>query len=559
MQSPFNSSREEARSSFFGRTCAASLALVLAVAASPAFAQGKPIAQLVKNGEKFALQVDGKPFIMMGGQVGNFSAFPDEMERAWPKFRAMNANTVEYPVYWNVIEPEEGRFDFAGFDAILRGARGQGLRVILLWFGTWKNGAMDWSPNWVKADTARFPRVLDYGGKPIRVLSPHSKTTLEADKRAYSAMMRHLKEMDEADRTVIMVQVENEPGSLGSVRDYSPEAGRLFNGSVPASLVTALKKRPGTWKEVFGRVAEEAFSAYYVSSYINEVARAGKGIYPLPTLVNVWNGGYGSNDNFDRFDRPGETYPSGGAVSHMLDLWKANAPEINVIASDIYHQSPMNYRMILDRYTRPDNPLLIVETGRPIAARAFFYALADYSAIGFAPFGVDGGGPSGELRPDMEAVGAGFRVVDSAVPVITELQGTPRLKAAVEEEGIGARNLIFSNYDLLVRFRRVARQPAGAPPPAPASIPSEPTGRVLIAELSPDEFLLMGFDSAVEFRPAQGSDFTAAQLLKVEEGYFENGAWKATRAGTTSQGDYSPATVNLAARGARMRVTLMRY
>ena len=98
----------------------------------------------------------------------------------------------------------------------------------------------------------------------------------------------------------------------------------------------------------------------------------------LPTYVNVWNGGYGSNDNFDLFDRPGETYPSGGAVSHMLDLWKANAPDINAIASDIYHQSPMNYRMILDRYTRPDNPLLIVETGRPIAARFFFYALADY-------------------------------------------------------------------------------------------------------------------------------------------------------------------------------------
>ncbi len=339
MHNPFNSSREEARCSFFGRPRAASLALALAVAASSALAQGKPIAQLVKNGEKFALHVDGKPFIMMGGQVGNFSAFPDEMESAWPKLRAMNANTVEYPVYWNVIEPEEGRFDFAGFDAILRGARAQGLRVMLLWFGTWKNGAMDWSPNWVKSNPTRFPRVLDYGGKPIRVLSPHSKATLEADKRAYSAMMRHLRETDEAERTVIMAQVENEPGSLGSVRDYSPEAGTLFNGPVPASLVTALKKRPGTWKEVFGRVAEEAFDAYYVSSYINEVARDGKEIYPLPTLVNVWNGGYGSNDNFDRFDRPGETYPSGGAVSHMLDLWKATAPEINVIASDSHRQS----------------------------------------------------------------------------------------------------------------------------------------------------------------------------------------------------------------------------
>jgi hypothetical protein len=544
------------QSRFFILPAAVWLAMVLTDAVSPAFAQSKPIPQLVKNGEKFALMVDGKPFIMMGGQVGNFSAYPDEMERAWPKFQAMNANTVEYPVYWNVIEPVEGQFDFAAFDTILRGARAQKLRAILLWFGTWKNGAMDWAPNWVKSDPARFPRVLDYGGKPIRVLSPHSKATLEADKRAYAAMMKHLKEVDEADRTVIMVQVENEPGSLGSVRDYSGESNRLFNGPAPASLVTALKKQPGTWKGVFGRVAEEAFNAYYLSSFINEVARAGKEIYPLPTYVNVWNGGYGSNDNFDLFDRPGETYPSGGAVSHMLDLWKANAPDINAIASDIYHQSPMNYRMILDRYTRPDNPLLIVETGRPIAARFFFYAIADYSAIGFAPFGVDGGGEG--LRPDMAAVGADFRVVSSAIPIITELQGTPRLKAAVEEDGIRSRNLIFSNYDLLVRFRPAPRQPASVAPSA-AAAPSDPTGRVLIAELSPDQFLLIGFDSAVSFRPVQGSDYTAAQLLKVEEGYYDSGVWKTTREGSTSQGDYSPPTVNLPAQGARIRVTLMRY
>jgi len=532
------------------------LALALAVAASSAFAQGKPIAQLVKNNGKFALMVDGKPFIMMGGQVGNFSAYPDQMERAWPKFQAMSANTVEYPVYWNVIEPVEGQFDFAAFDTILRSARAQKLHVILLWFGTWKNGAMDWAPNWVKSDPARFPRVLDYGGKPIRSLSPLGKTTLEADKKAYSAMMRHLKEVDEAERTVIMMQVENEPGSLGSVRDYSPDSNRLFNGPVPAALVTALKKQPGTWKEVFGRVAEEAFNAYYLSSYINEVAHAGKEIYPLPTYVNVWNGGYGSNDNFDLFDRPGETYPSGGAVSHMLDLWKANAPDINAIASDIYHQSPMNYRMILDRYTRPDNPLLIVETGRPIAARFFFYALADYSGIGFSPFGVDGGGA---LSPDMAAIGADFRVVSSAVPIITELQGTPRLKAAIEEENIRSRNLIFSDYDVLARFRPVGRAPAGVAPSAAASALAEPTGRVLIAELSSNQFLLMGFDSAVSFRPVQGSEFTAAQLLKVEDGYYDNGAWKTTREGTTSQGDYSPATVNLPAQGAVIRVTLMRY
>ena len=334
-----------------------------------ASAQSRPIPQLVKQDGKFRLMVDGKPFLMLGGQVGNFSAYPDMMERAWPGFKAMNLNTVEYPVYWNVIEPEEGRFDFSGFDRILTGLRSQGLRAILLWFGTWKNGAMDWAPNWVKADPQRFPRVIDSGGHPIRSLSPMSKVTLEADRKAYVAMMKHLREVDEADRTVIMVQVENEPGSLGSVRDFSPESNKLFAGPAPAPLVAALKKKPGTWKEVFGRIADEAFNAYYLSSYINEVARAGKEAYPLPAYVNVWNGGYGTNDNFEQFDRPGETYPSGGAVAHMLDLWKANAPAIDAIASDDYHQNPITYLKVLDSYTRPDNPLLIVETGGGIAAR----------------------------------------------------------------------------------------------------------------------------------------------------------------------------------------------
>ncbi|MGA2275896.1 MAG: DUF5597 domain-containing protein [Bryobacteraceae bacterium] len=532
--------------------------LPVLVATSLAFAQTKPIPQLVRRDGRFRFLVDGKPFLILGGQVGNFSAYPDRMEDAWPTFKAMSLNTVEYPVYWNVIEPEEGKFDFTDFDRILLGLRSQGLRADVLWFGTWKNGAMDWAPNWVKSDPKRFPRVIDSGGKPTRSLSPVSKVNLDADRKAYSAMMKHLREIDEADRTVIMVQVENEPGSLASVRDFSPESNKLFNGPAPAQLVTALKKKSGTWKEAFGRIADEAFQAYYLSSYINEVAKAGKQIYPLPTYVNVWNGGYGTNDNFERFDRPGETYPSGGAVSHMLDLWKANAPDVDMIASDNYHQNPITYLKILSNYTRPDNPLLIIETGSGIAARAFFYAVADYSAIGFGPFGVDGA-PGAALRPDMAAVAADFRVVQSAIPVITELQGTGKLQAAVEETGTGARNLIFSNYDALVRFRPPGRQPAGSVGAAPAAAPGEPSGRVLIAELAPDEFLIMGFDSTVEFRPVQGSDYTAAQLLSNEEGVYENGVWKRTVLGTTSQGDYSGPTVRLSAHGAMIRVKLMRY
>jgi Domain of unknown function (DUF5597)/Glycosyl hydrolases family 35 len=530
--------------------------LTLAFALAVASAQSRPIPQLVKQDGKFRLMVDDKPFLMLGGQVGNFSAYPDLMERAWPGFKAMNLNTVEYPVYWNVIEPEEGRFDFSGFDRILTGLRSQGLHAILLWFGTWKNGAMDWAPNWVKSNPQRFPRVMDSGGHPIRSLSPMSKTTIEADRKAYVAMMKHLREVDEANRTVIMVQVENEPGSLGSVRDFSPESNQLFAGPAPASLVAALKKKPGTWKEVFGRIADEAFNAYYLSGYINEVARAGKEVYPLPTYVNVWNGGYGSNDNFERFDRPGETYPSGGAVAHMLDLWKANAPAIDAIASDDYHQNPITYLKILDSYTRTDNPLLIVETGGGIAARTFFYAIANYSAIGFGYMGGDWAAAPG---PDMAGVGADFGLAQGALPVITQLQGTEKLKAAVEERGTGARNLIFTDYDALVRFHPPGRRQAAASPGPFQATAAEPSSRVLIAELGPDEFLVLGFASSVEFRPAQGSNYTAAQLISNEQGVYENGVWRTTIQGQTAQGDYTGPIVNLPENGALVKVKLMKY
>jgi hypothetical protein len=526
------------------------LASILAAAASLAAAQAKPIPQLVKTGGKFTFMVDGKPFIVLGGQVNNDGAFPDRLERTWPKLRSMSANTIEYPVYWNEIEREEGKVDFRDFDRILLRARAEGFRVDLLWFGTWKNGAMDWAPNWVKTDVARFPRVLDSGGKPIRVLSPHSRATLEADKKAYVAMMTHLRQIDEAARTVILMQVENESGLLGSVRDYSAESTKLFDGPVPAPLVTALKKKPGTWTEVFGsRLAEEAFTTYYVSSYIGEVAKAGKQVYPLVTYVNAWNGGEDTADQFELFDRPGETYPSGGPVSHMLDLWKAAAPDIDILSSDTSVQPFGNFRRINARYVRPDNPYWSPEAGRTMSgARAFFYALADFDAIGFGAYGVDSGGT--ELEARFADLGADYRLVQATMPAIVDLQAAGKLKAAIEEDTIRGKNLIFDRYHVLARF---------LPVPAPAGQAPVPSGRVLVGELGPDEYLVMGFNAAVDFRPTVGSGFTAAQFLQVEEGVYENGVWKMTNRGRTYQGSYGPPSVPLPSQGAIFRVKLMRY
>ena len=528
------------------------LLFAAAVAAPRSAAQAAPDANLPhleKRGTVTHLMVDGQPFIILGGQVGNATGFPDRMERAWPKLKSLNANTVEFPIYWDQIEPVEGTFHFSGVDEILRGLRAQGLRAVPLWFGTYKNGAMDYAPAWVKLDTQRFPRVLDYGGRPIDVLSPHAAATLDADRAAYAALMKHLKEFDGTEHTVIMMQVENESGILGSVRDYSPEATKLFNGPAPATLLAALKKKPGTWKEAFGGRAEEMFTGYYLSSYINAVARAGKEAYPIPTCVNVWMGGYDTNDRMTEFDRPGDSYPSGGPQSHMIDLWKATAPDIDVIGPDIYHQSPIIYRMILTRYTRPDNPLFVIETGRAIAPRFLFYALADFAAIGFTPFGVDGG-PGQDVSPEFTDMAADFRLLKPALPVIAGLQGTDKLKAAVEEEAIPGRMLYFDGYDILVRFHPPARN---APP---AAAPAVPSGRVLVAQLGRDEFLLAGFDAALDFKPPMGSKFTRTQFLLVEEGTYGNGVWQRT---FLRNGNFSIGGVTLSPQGSMVRVKLMKY
>jgi len=353
--------------------------------------------------------------------------------------------------------------------------------------------------------------------------------------------------MDEADRTVIMMQVENESGLLGSVRDYSPESNKLFEGPVPATLVAALKKQPGTWTEVFGsRLAEEAFTTYYHSSYINEIAKAGKQVYPLVTYVNTWEGGEDTGDQYDLFDRPGETYPSGGPVSHMLDFWKATAPDIDILSADTSKQPSANFRMIASRYTRSDNPYWSPEAGQTITgARMFFYALADLSALGFGAFGVNAGPAGAELEGRFVDLAADYRLVKATMPALTDLQAAGKLKAAVEEDIVRGKNLIFDRYHILVRFL--------------PTTPPVPSARVLVGELGPDEFLILGFRAAVDFRPAVGSGFTAAQFLQAEEGVYENGVWKTTNRGRIYQGSYAPPSVSLPAQGAIFRAKLMRY
>ncbi len=519
------------------------LCVVSALLATGALAQ--PVPRIAQQDGKYSLLVDGRPYIVLGAQLGNSSGWPSALEEAWPQLKQMNVNTAEVPVYWETIEPQPGQYSFDLVDQILRGARQNNLRLILLWFGTWKNGVMDYAPPWVKQNLSQFPRMIGPAGKPVRVLSPHSKANLNSDRRAFTRLMEHLGQVDKDQHTVIMVQVENEPGSLDTVRDYSEESNKLFAGQAPAGLTTALKRKPGTWSEVFGVDAEEAFAAYHVAIYVNEVAAAGKKVNPLPLYVNVWL------RERKGFMRPGEAYPSGGATSNVLDIWKAVTPAIDVIAPDIYVADYAGYREVCQSYKRPDNPLLIPETGGTTAfARYMFYALADFDAMGFAPFGVNRGGK--QLDASLADMGANYRLLTPAIPAIAELQGTGRLKAAVEEMYLTNRHLVFDRYEAVAYFGTLQSGYGGYS----ASGTQNRTGRVLIGQLSPDEFLVAGFDASVVFRPRAGSKSAQSQFLSVEEGTFEDGKWKPTR---LWNGDQTFFFSRMSAAGIILRARLMGY
>src|SRR3954453_5847925 len=254
------------------------------------------------------------------------------------------------------MEPQRDRFDFSVVDELVKQARVHHVYLVVLWFGTWKNGRMHYVPEWIKTDPAQYPRVMNDRGEPLDVLSPHADSNLEADKKAFAALMQHLKQIDTEQHTVLMVQVENESGSLGSVRDYSPAAEKLFQSQVPGDLVQALHRHPGNWKEVFGADADETFSAYAVAHYINQIAGGGKAEHPLPLNVNNWL-------KYKPDAIPGVNYPSGGPTYHMLDGGKAAAPAIDMIGPDIYMVDSDAYRGVLNAYRRPAIPLWVAETG----------------------------------------------------------------------------------------------------------------------------------------------------------------------------------------------------
>jgi hypothetical protein len=352
-----------------------------------------------------------------------------------------------------------------------------------------------------------------------------------------------------------MVQVENESGSLGSLRDYSEEANQLFASAVPEAVVKSMKRQnaggttapqQGTWKEVFGPDADEYFAAYSVATYINEVAKAGKAVYNLPMYVNAWLRGERT------LERPGDTYPSGGPTFNVLDIWKAVTPDINLIAPDIYHSDFIAFQRDCNYYRRPDNPLFIPETGgTTVNARYLFYALAD-GALGFSPFGVDELDGTRKLRPELAAMAMNYQLLAPAIPTLTELQSAGKLHCAVAEHLRNSDLVHLESYDAQVDFHI----PRGWAAPGQTNTPAnanELMGRTLIGELGPDELLVLGFDSRVRFL-SHDPEKKAAIYVRVEEGQFDSGVWKMKRLWNGDEIDFG---LRLPPQGAVLKVKLM--
>src|ERR1035441_10598533 len=296
-----------------------------------AYSQGTahPIPRIVQQNGRYALMVDGAPFLMLGAQANNSSDWPATLPKVWPAIEYLHANTLEIPIYWEQFEPKQGQFDYSQIDSVLAQARAHRVHLVLLWFGTWKNGSQHYMPEWMKLDPERYAHVVNKDGERVDSPSPLAQASLDADSRAFTAFMRHLK-MADSERTVLMVQVENETGTWGTLRDYSPAANRLFAAPVPAEVLKAMNKTDAngsSWADVFGPDADVYFHAWAIAHYVGQIAAAGKAAYPLPLYVNA-----ALRDPFK--GAPG-SYESGGPTDNVLPIWKAEAPAIDVLAPDL--------------------------------------------------------------------------------------------------------------------------------------------------------------------------------------------------------------------------------
>ena len=483
---------------------------------------------LRKKGNATQLVVDGKPFIMLGGELGNSTASTMEyMQPVWEKVKEMHLNTLLVPVYWELIEPQEGQFDFTLIRNLITEARKNNLRMVYLWFGSWKNSMSCYAPAWIKLNEEKYPRIRDDQGRSQEILTAFSPQNLQADKNAFVHLLNFTREFDGNQHTVILVQVENEMGMLPTARDYHPLANLAFNTAVPQALMTYLQanrdklmprvlqawkengfKTTGTWEDIFGKSAltDEIFMAWHYAVYANVIAEAGKKAYSLPMYVNAALNRPGRE--------PGIGYPSAGPLPHLMDIWKAGAPSINFLAPDIYFP---DFRHWADLYTSQGDPLFIPEHrfDQTAAFKALF-AIGHYQALGFSPFSIESAD-----KPSDEPLGKIYGLLQQLAPLISSCQGNGRMEGVLLSKDHPDTTLTLGRYTFTFKHDYTL----GWSPEAKAD--EWPMTTAILLQTSEDEYYMAGSGVVVTMKPADNS-LGHAGILSDEEGRFVLGKWEPT-------------------------------
>lgn len=465
--------------------------------------------KLQQQGTATQLVVNGQPMLILGGELSNSAATSiADIDSVLPRMARLGLNTVFVPACWDLMEPEEGKFDFSLIDETIKVARENRLKIVLLWFGAWKNSMSCYAPLWFKCDSKRFPRATTANGKPLEIASAFSEDVFQADNKAFGRLMQHIADIDRKENTVVMMQIENEIGMLEAARDHSPLAEKAWRQPVPQELLTALKiNKKGTWPEVFGTdlYAEEKFQAYHYARYVERLARTARSIHDIPLYVNAAMNSRGR--------KPGE-YPSAGPLAHLITIWKCAAPSIDIYAPDIYDKGYKNW---VAQYKRPDNPFFTPEVrlDRNSGVRAL-YTFGEADAIAYSPFAIDQAPEevSGEITRT-------YDLLRRLTPTLLSHQGGKR--AAPDNWGLlfdrQDKERVIEDGEVTLTCRHYFTLPWDAR----ATDGSEwPEGGGLIVKLAKNEYLIAGNGLVVVFQ-SKTEKLQETKVVRGEDGFVDNG------------------------------------